>query len=127
MNVYYINKYNNDAFVLAVYCVYKNGEKYGLYQEWFDNGQQRAECNFIRDVLNGDYQEWYKDGQVSIVSRFNDGILTGPYTRWYNNGRKWEEYVYACQGPNHNDDSFHNLYEYRMWSPTGDLLDERYI
>ena len=36
----------------------------GLYQQWYSNGTQQCECNFVNGVLEGAYTYWYSDGSL---------------------------------------------------------------
>ena len=42
---------------------YKDGQRDGLYQEWYKNGQLLSEANYKDGQRDGLYQEWYENGE----------------------------------------------------------------
>ena len=43
----------------------KGGQKYGLKQEWYDNGQLKNQTKWINDEKDGLELEWYRNGRKS--------------------------------------------------------------
>ena len=44
------------------------------------------------------YQEWYPNGQPKADCSYDHGRRIGPYTEWYDNGRKRVFGTYAAEG-----------------------------
>ncbi len=62
----------------AYYSAYNSSKKLsfevkdGLYEEWFENGQKKLECNYKKGHLKDNQKEWYSDGKPMLDVYFQD-------------------------------------------------------
>jgi len=73
---------------------FKNGKRYGLNTEWYENGQKRGERTYKDDKKDGLWIEWYENGQKNVEGTFKDGIKDGLWIGWFENGQKRGERNY---------------------------------
>jgi len=59
-----IVEYDKFGYKMKHYIL-PNGSKYGLYQEWYTNGELRVECAYKDGKKEGLYRQWYPNGQLS--------------------------------------------------------------
>ena len=78
------------------YCgsLNKDGNKDGLWTNWYMNGQKSSEVTYKDNELDGKYIEWYENGQKSSEVTYKDGEPHGDWTEWYDNGRREREGIY---------------------------------
>ena len=70
--------------------ILQNGNKEGLWTDWYNNGQKRYESNY-KDGKLIDLIEWYKNGQKKVEGTWKDGRREGVYTTYFKNGQKMDE------------------------------------
>ena len=70
--------------------ILQNGNKEGLWTDWYNNGQKRYEGNYKGGKLI-DLIEWYKNGQKKVEGTWKNGKREGVYTTYYKNGQKMDE------------------------------------
>ena len=58
------------------------------------NGQLRYEGTFKDGEKNGLSQWWWENGQLNIKSTYKDGKKDGLYEGWDDNGQKHSEFYY---------------------------------
>ena len=97
----YNEKFSKDVVSGKVYQIYtnekvllgkvKNGKKEGLWTEWYDNGQKRAESTYKGGRDNGLATSWHENGQKRAEITYKNGEQDGLQTFWYENGQKKSE------------------------------------
>ena len=70
---------------------FKNGKRYGLNTDWYENGQKNVEGTFKDGKLDGLWIGWFENGQKSFEGTYKDGKSDGLGTEWYENGQKMYE------------------------------------
>ena len=76
---------------------YINGDKIGLWTEYFREGGTRRIFYANENEKNGSTIEWYKNGVKKIRGEYFHGQKSGLWTSWYSNGVK-ESVVTYNQG-----------------------------
>ena len=66
---------------------YKDGEKNGLWREWYENGQIEYEDYFQNGLEHGESQGWYEDGQKEYEWNFKNGLDHGLQRGWDEKGQ----------------------------------------
>jgi antitoxin component YwqK of YwqJK toxin-antitoxin module len=73
----------------------ENGLRYGLWTEWYENGQMREQGNYkitrdwsIQDNKDGLWTEWYKNGQKSNEVIYKDDLIVEVIGEWNEDGGK---------------------------------------
>jgi len=66
--------------VKAFYC---DGKLHGIYESWYDNGQQHVKCYFEKGQYHGEYVSWWKNGNVKEKGEYKQGKKVSTY-EWYN-------------------------------------------
>ena len=69
-----VEEYHNDGSLMCKYTL-RFGEKEGLYQRWWENGQKWIECTFIDGKKYGLYKEWWSDGEKMTECTYRNGKL----------------------------------------------------
>lgn len=106
---YYDTLNDNPVHRLKESGSYNNGLKTGIWGEWHEDGQKKAEGEYKiytdnTGVLvcgeNGTWTKWYPDQlhHLNSIATYKNGVLDGPYTYWigdniymkgnYTNGQK---------------------------------------
>ena len=70
---------------------YKDGEKEGLWVEWYLDGQKKSELNFKDGRYDGLQVMWHKNGQKMHEKSFKNTYVHGPNILWYENGQMKQE------------------------------------
>ena len=83
IKLYYYNKDNRDKLNLCFECDYLNGEKNGIYKEYFSSGKLMLEEEYKDGRKNGKVKEYYPDS--------NQLIFEGEYL--YNRRIKGKQYI----------------------------------
>ena len=52
---------------------YKGGREHGSFKQWYENGQQRAQSNFVHGKKEGPEYAWHKDGKLKSEVHYKDG------------------------------------------------------
>ena len=73
---------------------YKNGLLNGVYQTWYNNGQQECYCYCINNRLEGEYKSWYDNGKILEQSFYENGIKEGLTKKWDKDGFLLSSKVY---------------------------------
>ena len=79
----------NGTQVLAqklIYLPVHPAIKNGLYFDWYDNGEKKAETTYKGGVKSGPLRRWYLNGQLKQECSFIEDRYHGPYQSWYENG-----------------------------------------
>lgn len=75
-------------------CNYRNNQLHGLYQEWFDNGQNKIRQNFFENLPDGPAKEWRKDGTLQLEVQYSKGEKHGFFISYYTNGQMARKELY---------------------------------
>lgn len=75
-------------------CNYKNNQLHGLYQEWFENGQNKTRQNFNEGLLDGPVKSWRKDGTLQLDAQYSKGELHGFFISYYSNSQMARKDLY---------------------------------
>ena len=78
---------------------YKDGEKDGLWTDWYENGQKKYERNYKYGFDIGSWTSWYDNGQKKSEGNYKpdalgNGMSDGLATSWWDNGQKQSERNY---------------------------------
>lgn len=77
------NSYFEDGKLVYVY-EYKNGRKI-RYQEYFDNGNIKVDCELDGELDHGKRIYYFKDGQINEIHNYKQGVLHGEW-KFFNHG-----------------------------------------
>ena len=75
-------------------CQYKNNQLHGLYQEWYENGQNKTRQNFNEGLLDGPMKTWRKDGTLNLDAQYSKGEKHGFFISYYTNGQILRKELY---------------------------------
>ncbi|MES2239678.1 MAG: energy transducer TonB [Bacteroidota bacterium] len=64
---------------------------HGPKLEYYENGKEKKESNYIKNKLNGTQIELYENGNKKQESNYIDNNLNGKQLEWYENGEKKTE------------------------------------
>ena len=113
----------------------------GPFMGVYENGNKRAECDYLNGQMHGQYRFWSVTGQLLIKNDCVKGQLSGQSIEWNYNGKK----IYQCEFFNGKE---HGLYRdwwsngqsrltcyfsggtlngaWKIYYPSGQLEDERH-
>jgi antitoxin component YwqK of YwqJK toxin-antitoxin module len=74
----------NGTIVSEVF--FRNRKKYGKYREFFPNGVQKTEGNYVNGEFEGTHREWYSNGNLMDEVYYKNGDFNGPFTAFFDNG-----------------------------------------
>jgi tetratricopeptide (TPR) repeat protein len=60
--------YFDDGYQIKERYLIKNGNKDGLNEEYYENGQIKIKCFYVNGIKEGVYEEYYDNGQMKIKS-----------------------------------------------------------
>jgi antitoxin component YwqK of YwqJK toxin-antitoxin module len=83
-NVIVFDEMYQDGKQIKVRTFYKNGEKHGVEQTWWTNGQLISEDRYNLGVLDGDFKRWDENGNLLDRSNIKNG--KGVYYKYLPNG-----------------------------------------
>ena len=67
---------------------YKKGKEEGLYQYWFLYSEQKQEESYYKeDKRDGICKKWYDNGEIHIIINYKEGKEEGLYQWWYDDGK----------------------------------------
>ena len=69
---------------------YFNGNKEGLWTQWYSNGNRKEESNFKAGNLNGTIIKWFENGTKSEEGIYETGKQNGKWIWFYETGIKKE-------------------------------------
>ena len=72
----------------------EDGERDGLWTEWFSSGQKWRQQTYKDDEIGELLTEWFPNGQKMKENHYKDGDWDGLWTTWYMNGQKSSETTY---------------------------------
>lgn len=87
---------------IRMYTINSNGEKHGLYEEWWENGQLAMRVNYVNGEYNGLYQEWWENGQLKSNCIYCNGQKEGVWQSWNRSGNRICDLTYI-DGIYHNN------------------------
>ena len=105
-----VGTFKKDGFKGQGYV--KDGERDGLWTEWWDNGQKESEGTWKDGRYDGLWTGWWKNGQKESVGNWKNGKADGLWNLWYENGQIMLEFEYKNGKPN---DSFF----FKRWNEDG--------
>jgi TonB family protein len=68
-------------------CIYKNNQLYGLFQEWYENSQNKTRQNYYEGILDGPMKAWRQDGTPQLEAQYSKGEKHGFFISYYENGQ----------------------------------------
>jgi hypothetical protein len=68
-----VEEYYDNGTICERYHTNEQGQYYGLYQNWYLNGQLREQSEWINDLRYGILQRWDDYGQLKYFGWFNNG------------------------------------------------------
>lgn len=68
-------------------CQYKNNQFHGLFQEWYENGQNKTRQNFNENIPDGPWKTWRQDGTPQLDAQYSKGEKHGFFITHYANGQ----------------------------------------
>jgi antitoxin component YwqK of YwqJK toxin-antitoxin module len=66
----------------------------GHWVEYFDNGNEQSEGEYINNRKQGRWREWYEDGGIKEDAFFDNGMYQGAYKAYHPNGQLMTEGEY---------------------------------
>lgn len=78
------------------YCFKPSYAKEGRWVFWYDNGQKKADTDYLNGKRHGKRTFWFESGQVKEESTWKDNDLDGKQTFFYKNGKKEKEIEYKA-------------------------------
>jgi hypothetical protein len=72
---------------------FKSGEKDGIYEAWWPNGQKQLEYFFKNGEYQGELKEWNIEGMLSRIMTYEKGHESGVQKWWYDSGEIKANYV----------------------------------
>ena len=94
------------------YFVNERGEKDGLYQRYYMNGQPAQTCTYRNGKKNGVQVSRYENGRISSECTYRDGDQEGSYTSYYPDGTTHQTCYFI-------NDKYEG--ECRLFNPDGSL------
>ena len=76
---------------------WKDGERDGLFTQWYENGKKQKGGTYKDGELDGLWTWWFENGQKKGELTYKDG-KKGLRTGWYKNGQKEREVHYKDGG-----------------------------
>jgi len=70
---------------------YKNGEKAGLWEVFFTDGQREKSGITRKGKDDGLYREWYPNGKLKYEYHYDLGKKVGVWKSWYDDGTRYTE------------------------------------
>lgn len=68
---------------------FNNGYRDGLFIAYYENGEKKSECNYIKGQKDGIYREWFENKHIKLSYTYNLGRITdGQYVIYLENGQK---------------------------------------
>ncbi len=102
-----INKKYNDSGRLELYSIYdekgklieeggvdEDGNREGIWQEYFENGAVKAKGKYIKNLKEGKWEFYYKNGTIEQVGKYERNRYSGLWQWYYENGNLWKEEEY---------------------------------
>ncbi len=71
-----------------------NGKKEGIYKSYYNDGQLRAEVNYIDGLQQGIFKLYYINGQLWNEVNYINGLRQGILKSYHSNGQLWDELNY---------------------------------
>jgi len=71
-----------------------NGQSYGLWRVYHANGQLKSEGNYLDGKGVGLWRWWYDNGQLKSEGNYVNGMQEGLWRHWDDNGQLKEGFVY---------------------------------
>jgi antitoxin component YwqK of YwqJK toxin-antitoxin module len=66
---------------LCSYYVLPNGNKEGLYEQWYDNGKICVRCSYVNGKLDGLYESCHDNGKIWKRCNYVNGKKEGLYEK----------------------------------------------
>ena len=81
--------------VLILQGKYVNGQKQGIWERWYGNGQLKEKGSYVNGEEQGIWKRWYDNGQLEEKGNYVNGQKQEIWEQWYGNGqlRKKGSYV----------------------------------
>ena len=65
---------------------WKDGERDGLFTQWYENGQKKGEGKYKNGKEDGLQTDWYRNGEKKSEGTFKDGELVKLIGMWNEDG-----------------------------------------
>lgn len=72
---------------------FENGQKIGVLQTWWPNGNKQTHYVFVNDEYEGTCREWSGDGLLVKEMNYHKGHEEGSQRWWYDNGKIKANYI----------------------------------
>ena len=72
---------------------FKNGQKTGIFNVWWENGKKQLEYYFVANEYEGKCKEWNEQGQLSRLMNYRKGQEEGVQKWWYDGGKIKANYL----------------------------------
>lgn len=86
--------YYGDFGMVSQKETFYKGNKTGLEETYYPNGQVASQIEYINDIENGNFVMYYSNGNIENEGEYLNGQYNGEYTYYYDNGKKMYEGVY---------------------------------
>jgi antitoxin component YwqK of YwqJK toxin-antitoxin module len=64
-----------------------NGQKHGVQEKWYGDGQQEYKWNFVNGQKHGVQEKWYYNGRQEYKENYVNGQYHGVQEGWRRNGQ----------------------------------------
>ena len=95
----------------------KNGQRQGLWIEWYENGLKKSNIMWNLDRLSGEYLIWYQNKKPHVIGQTLDGEMDGNWKEYYNNG----------QLQAHSLNNMGKCISKKIWKINGELCPESHV
>lgn len=92
-----------------------DGKEQGLWKEYYESGEKRAEVNYENGVREGPSIVFWPSGGIKREGEYLADQYNGQWTSWYENGQKEEEGWFQ-----HGKETG----QWRLWDSLGHLTEE---
>ncbi len=89
----YLRRRTDNGMPLEKYDI-KNGQKEGVYLEYYPNGTVRLRVHYQNGKREGSYEGYYDDGKIMIRCYYKDDKKEGLHCWYHKNGRILEQKNY---------------------------------
>ena len=65
---------------------FKEGKRYGIFENYFKNGQPKLIGKYVNDILDSTLTAYYPNGSLQYTFTYTNGEKTGPTNSYFENG-----------------------------------------
>jgi len=72
----------------------RDGQRVGLWETFYENGNRHAKGNYEEDRREGRWQFWSESGGLYLSGDYRDGLREGAWSGWHPSGSRRSEQTY---------------------------------